>query len=122
MLGDKAKAFPGVRANGEIMTLKVFTDVSSSLLGRASYVALAFVLSTATVAAADKGKPADATPAATAPAAPAATLGLAPGEIPSDLDSAIRQAQMNRRNGDFAEASKILGQLVLFAPDDPRVL
>lgn len=41
---------------------------------------------------------------------------------PTDLDSALLKAQLSRRLGDFAEATKILSQLVLFAPDDPRVM
>src|SRR5262249_23014835 len=90
----------------------------------ASFLALALMVSSAAQAA-DKGKP-DApsapAPAATAQAVPASTLALAPGEIPSDLETAIKQAQKSRKDGDFAAASKILSQLVLFAPDDPRVL
>jgi Flp pilus assembly protein TadD len=61
------------------------------------------------------------TPNATAPSAtaqPARTTENAP----SDLDSALIKAQLSRRLGDFAEATKILSQLVLFAPDDPRVM
>jgi Flp pilus assembly protein TadD len=41
---------------------------------------------------------------------------------PSDLDSAILQAQMFRRAGDYDGATRTLSQLVLVAPDDPRVL
>jgi Flp pilus assembly protein TadD len=41
---------------------------------------------------------------------------------PTELNSALAKAQISRRVGDFAEATKILSQLVLFAPDDPRVL
>jgi len=127
MLSDKGETHLGVRANGDIMNLKVLA-LPSSLRQRASFIALALMVATAAQAA-DKGKPADAASAqasspavAAVPGAPAAALGLAPGEIPSDLESAIRQAQKNRKDGDFAAASKILSQLVLFAPDDPRVL
>jgi Flp pilus assembly protein TadD len=41
---------------------------------------------------------------------------------PSDLESAIVQAQTFRRAGDFDGATRTLSQLVLVAPDDPRVL
>jgi len=41
---------------------------------------------------------------------------------PTELNSALAKAQISRRVGDFAESTKILSQLVLFAPDDPRVL
>jgi Flp pilus assembly protein TadD/cell division septation protein DedD len=39
-----------------------------------------------------------------------------------DLETAIQQAQTARKARDFGGAAKILSQLVLFAPDDPRVL
>ncbi len=42
--------------------------------------------------------------------------------IPTDLEGAVRQAQAQRRNGDFTAAAKTLSQLVLVAPDDARVL
>lgn len=54
------------------------------------------------------------------PAAPVANVVAAP--VPSDLDSAVRIAQMQRQVGDLAGATRTLGQLVLIAPDDPRVL
>ena len=41
---------------------------------------------------------------------------------PMDLNTALMKAQLSRKTGDFAEASKILSQLVLFAPDDSRVM
>ena len=41
---------------------------------------------------------------------------------PSDLEGAIRQAQLQRLAGDLDGATHTLGQLVLIAPDDPRVL
>jgi Flp pilus assembly protein TadD len=41
---------------------------------------------------------------------------------PSDLEGAIIQAQTFRRAGDFEGATRTLSQLVLVAPDDPRVL
>jgi len=39
-----------------------------------------------------------------------------------NLETALAQAQTSRKNGDLAGATKVLSQLVLFAPDDPRVL
>src|SRR5262245_13478300 len=42
--------------------------------------------------------------------------------IPADLETALTKAQLSRRLGNFADATKILSQLVLFAPDDPRVV
>jgi Flp pilus assembly protein TadD len=42
--------------------------------------------------------------------------------LPTGIDSAVRQAQALRRNGDFQAAAKTLSQLVLIAPDDSRVL
>jgi Flp pilus assembly protein TadD len=41
---------------------------------------------------------------------------------PMDLNTALIKAQLSRKTGDFAEATKILSQLVLFAPDDSRVM
>ena len=41
---------------------------------------------------------------------------------PSDLESAIVQAQTFRRAGDLEGATRTLSQLVLVAPDDPRIL
>jgi len=39
-----------------------------------------------------------------------------------ELDGAVRQAQTERQTGNLTGASKTLSQLVLVAPDDPRVL
>jgi Flp pilus assembly protein TadD/cell division protein FtsN len=58
-------------------------------------------------------------PAAAADPAQRSTATETP---PADLDTALIKAQLSRRVGDFAEATKILSQLVLFAPDDPRVI
>ncbi len=63
--------------------------------------------------------PEKATPA---PAARPQTVPAALPAVPSDLEGAIAQAQAARRAGDLAGANRILSQLVLFAPDDPRVL
>lgn len=41
---------------------------------------------------------------------------------PTDLESAVKLAQMQRNAGDLKGAVRTLGQLVLFAPDNPRVL
>jgi Flp pilus assembly protein TadD len=43
-------------------------------------------------------------------------------KAPADLDSAIAQAQANRRSGDLAASARTLSQLVIFLPDEPRVL
>jgi Flp pilus assembly protein TadD len=51
-------------------------------------------------------------------AAPNATIA----NPPTDLASAIRDAQAIRRSGDLAAAAKALSQLVLIAPDDARVV
>src|SRR5437016_14168577 len=45
-----------------------------------------------------------------------------PNGPPADLDAAIAQAQTARKSGDLAGSTRILSQLVPFAPDDPRVL
>jgi hypothetical protein len=50
----------------------------------------------------------------------ASTGGTMPA--PTDLDDALRQAQTQRGAGDLAAAARTLSQLVLVAPDDPRVL
>jgi Flp pilus assembly protein TadD len=52
-------------------------------------------------------------------AASAATM--APG-IPEDIDGAVLLAQRQRLSGDLNGANTTLSQLVLIAPDDPRVL
>jgi Flp pilus assembly protein TadD len=41
---------------------------------------------------------------------------------PSDLDGAVRQAQLQRLAGDFDGAARTLSQLMIVAPDDPRVV
>jgi len=61
-------------------------------------------------------------PNSAAPKTTTSQAGKATDNAPTDLDSAILKAQLSRKLGDFAEASKILSQLVLFAPDDPRVM
>jgi Flp pilus assembly protein TadD len=60
-----------------------------------------------------------------AKAAAAAKLDASANGLPGssfDLDIAIEQAQTARRGGDLTTAAKILSQLVLVSPDDPRVL
>lgn len=48
---------------------------------------------------------------------------LAAGAEPSiDFDGALLKAQTQRKMGDLAGASRTLSQMVLIAPDDPRVL
>ena len=41
---------------------------------------------------------------------------------PTNVDGAVRQAQAQRKSGDFQAAVHTLSQLVLLAPDDARVL
>lgn len=43
-------------------------------------------------------------------------------KLPTDLDGEIRRAQDFRANGKLDEAAHALGQLMLIAPDDPRVV
>jgi Flp pilus assembly protein TadD len=59
---------------------------------------------------------------APAPVADKNTADTSPDGVPTDLNTAIIRAQLSRRIGNFADATKILSQLVLFAPDDPRVI
>jgi Flp pilus assembly protein TadD len=42
--------------------------------------------------------------------------------LPSTLDGEIRRAQLLRSKGDYDEAAHSLAQLILFAPDDARVV
>jgi Flp pilus assembly protein TadD len=51
---------------------------------------------------------------------PAASVVAEPG--PSDIGGAVELAQSQRSAGDFNGATATLSQLVLIAPDDPRVL
>jgi Flp pilus assembly protein TadD len=62
----------------------------------------------------DAGK--NAAPKDKAPAAPGAI------PVPTDLDGAVRQAEEQRKAGDLTGAARTLSQLVLVAPDNPRVL
>ncbi|HMI97944.1 MAG TPA: tetratricopeptide repeat protein [Micropepsaceae bacterium] len=41
---------------------------------------------------------------------------------PTNIDGTVKQAQAQRKSGDFSAAARTLSQLVLFAPDDARVL
>lgn len=61
----------------------------------------------------------DAKTADKADAKTAATADIAPAQ---DLDGAIRQAQLLRTSGKYAEAIKSLSQIMLVAADDPRVV
>lgn len=45
-----------------------------------------------------------------------------PMAAPTNIDEAVKQAQAQRRSGDFSGAAHTLSQLVLLAPDDARVL
>jgi Flp pilus assembly protein TadD len=42
--------------------------------------------------------------------------------LPTDMAAAVRQAQLLRTSGDLEGATRILSQLMLGAPDDPRVV
>src|SRR5262245_36346642 len=59
------------------------------------------------------------------PGAPVTSAGALSALTPPDMgnvENALAQAQSQRKSGDLAGASRTLSQLVLFAPDDPRVL
>jgi Flp pilus assembly protein TadD len=45
-----------------------------------------------------------------------------PVGAPTNIDGVVKQAQAQRKNGDFSGAAHTLSQLVLLAPDDARVL
>jgi Flp pilus assembly protein TadD len=45
-----------------------------------------------------------------------------PAAAPTNIDEAVKQAQAQRKGGDFSTAVHTLSQLVLLAPDDARVL
>ena len=45
-----------------------------------------------------------------------------PVGAPTNIDGAIKQAQAQRKTGNFSDAARTLSQLVLVAPDDARVL
>ena len=45
-----------------------------------------------------------------------------PAAAPTNVDEAVKQAQAQRKSGDFSTAAHTLSQLVLLAPDDARVL
>ena len=42
--------------------------------------------------------------------------------VPTNIDGVVKQAQAQRKDGDFPAAARTLSQLVLLAPDDARVL
>jgi len=45
-----------------------------------------------------------------------------PMGVPTNIEGAIKQAQAQRKTGNFSDAARTLSQLVLLAPDDARVL
>ena len=47
---------------------------------------------------------------------------LSKDNAPLNLDGAVAQAQAQRKAGDLTAATRTLSQLVLIAPDDPRVI
>ncbi|HEY1613563.1 MAG TPA: tetratricopeptide repeat protein [Rhizomicrobium sp.] len=67
---------------------------------------------------------ANATPAATSDASLSSDSDLATlnKTLPQTLDGEIRRAQLLRAKGDYDDAVKALAQLMLIAPDDPRVV
>src|SRR5512146_1068285 len=84
---------------------------------------------TANATAASDGKPSLQPAAGTkavgaTPITPVQSAIVAPTDaLPGgDLESAIKQAEAARKSGDLQGAAKTLAQLVLYAPDDPRVL
>src|SRR5258706_15622052 len=51
-----------------------------------------------------------------------ASVASRPPGVPTNIDGAVKQAQVQRKNGDFQAAAHTLSQLVLLAPDDARVV
>ena len=51
-----------------------------------------------------------------------ASVTSRPPGAPTNVDGAVKQAQAQRKNGDFQAAAHTLSQLVLLAPDDARVV
>jgi len=77
----------------------------------------ALALSTALAACASQ--PLDASKLASADKGDAAAMGTT---VPASLDSEIRQAQILRSQGDYTGAVRALSQLMMVAPDDPRIV
>jgi Flp pilus assembly protein TadD len=107
------------------------------LLATAATIALcAFWTGSANAGLFDFGSSDDAKPTAATLTGPAATQskpGDQPGDndpdmvdivknLPANLDGEIRRAQLLRANGHYAEAAKSLSQIMIVAPDDPRVV
>jgi Flp pilus assembly protein TadD/cell division protein FtsN len=69
-----------------------------------------------------RSKSSGATEASSEPVKSTAQSNRPVDSAPTELNTALARAQISRKVGDFAEATKILSQLVLFAPDDSRVL
>lgn len=67
-------------------------------------------------------EPSGADAAKTAEASPDASGGAVVDGQSTNLDAEIRRAQLLRVQGDFAGAVHVLSQLMLVAPDDPRVV
>ncbi len=115
---SNVKKFAMTHSTGSLATAK---------LASASLAALVLALSSPATDASAQGlfgwrsKSAETSTAAPANQAPAANPANKDAS-PTDLESALVKAQLARRVGDYAEAGKILSQLVLFAPDDPRVM
>ena len=111
---SNVKKFAMTHSTGSLATAK---------LASASLAALVLALSSPATDASAQGWFGSRSKAAeTNTAAPANQAAPNKDASPTDLDSAIVKAQLARRVGDYVEATKILSQLVLFAPDDPRVM
>jgi Flp pilus assembly protein TadD len=90
----------------------------------ATSVLCALWLGACASAAPTTGKAVAAAPETTQPASPGADADVATiaKNLPGTLDGEIRRAQLLRSKGDFDDASHALAQLMIVAPDDPRVI
>lgn len=96
----------------------------SRLLFRAA-AALACVLATAGCAgfgASEAAAPQGAADTANSAGDTGDAYAALAGKLPSNLDGEIRRVQLLRASGDFAGATRAVSQLMLAAPDDPRVV
>jgi len=85
---------------------------------------LSLLLLSACASTPDTAKSADAAPAKQTDAAPDPNADVATiaKDLPTTLDGEIKRAQLLRGKGDFEDATRALAQLMLVAPDDPRVV
>ncbi len=98
----------------------------SAIAWNATSVLCALWLGACASVAPSAGKAASAAPPNVQPAsaAPGASSDVAAilKDLPGTLDGEIRRAQLLRSKGDFDDAARALTQLMLVAPDDPRVI